>query len=146
VKIHHYKQYVNFSDVDMGGGLYHPRYLDYFDRARMSALRDNGIYFGELIHSGFALVVASLSIDYIRPSFFEEELHIYTVVRELSSKSIKVEQIITTKELSDIDHDLKNKSDIKSRVNVVLVCVSLGDKKSCNMPMHLKEKVELSIK
>lgn len=136
-KIHHYSQHVHFSDVDMGGGLYHPRYLDYLDRARLSALKDNGLSFGEFIQLGYALVVAGIEIKYIKPSFFEETLHIYTQISEVKERSLVVEQIITKQELKSEINILEEIANKVTSARIQLVCVSLKDKKSCQFPPEI---------
>ncbi len=142
MKVHHYSQFVHFSDVDMGGGMYHPRYLDYLDRARMSALKDKGVSFKELLHSGYALVVAEINTKYIKPAFFEDELNIYTRIVEVKEKYLKVEQIISKSRLESFDYAFEELKDITSKSIVTLVCVSLSDKKSCTFPKILENKLK----
>lgn len=132
--VHHYSQIVHFSDVDVGGVLYHPRYLDYLDRARLSALKDNGLSYGEFIQLGYALVVAEVQIKYLRPAFFEENLHIYSSISEVKDRILIVNQVISKQVLKT---EIQNIDEIENQVTnarITLVCINLKDKKSCKFP------------
>ena len=143
VPIFHYSQPVYFSDVDIGGVLYHPRYLDYYDRARNAAIKEKGISYLEFIRSGYALVVADAHIKYLRSVSFEQEIHIYSRFLKISNRSVTAEQIMSTQILApaELDDAFATKKHLINYLTVVWVCVKLNEMKSCTIPEEVKAKL-----
>lgn len=75
-----FRSRVYFSDTDAGGIVYHARYLDYAEHARTEMLRE---ILPELSQSGLKqenliFVVKSISIDYRRPGYLDDEIKVVT--------------------------------------------------------------------
>jgi acyl-CoA thioester hydrolase len=140
-RIYHYSQQVNFPDIDLGGGMYHGRYLDYLDRARQSILNEHGLSFGALLKSGIALVVVDASLKYLRPVFFEDQIHIYSRIVDRTSKSLTVEQITTKQAVGqDVLKDAPL-SELPERINaatIKIVCVDLKTHRAMAFPDFLE--------
>jgi acyl-CoA thioester hydrolase len=73
-----FRKLVDFCDVDLGGGLYHPNYYKYLDTARVTALSEVGVSFKAFFERNTALVVVSIDSRFIAPAFFEDNLKIVT--------------------------------------------------------------------
>lgn len=79
---------VNYSEIDQMGVVYHARYLPWLDVARTEYLRAGGISYRELEARGFLLVVGELSIRYLRPARYDDDLVIRASVREAGSRRV----------------------------------------------------------
>lgn len=56
------------------GIVYYAKYLEYFEVARTEMLRAHGLPYSHIEEQGFALPVASASIDYIKGAVYDDEL------------------------------------------------------------------------
>ncbi len=137
--IHHFKQTVNFPDIDAGGGMFHGRYLDYYDRARYDYFLGHGINLHELLLSGTALVVVEANARYLKPILLTDTLHIYSSPVLVGTKCIKFSQAMCT----DIPGEFKTVQALidakypKNFVEVSLVSVNLHEKKAISMPQSI---------
>jgi acyl-CoA thioester hydrolase len=136
-----YEQHVHFGDVDLGGGLYHPRYFDYFDRARIAALEELGSPFDAMLKAGAALVVASANIDYKKPVGFGQKVGISTSVARVSNKSFVCLQTLTADPTSRIIADER----VYARLEIVLVHVDLVRRVTTPLPPDLAERLRASV-
>ena len=78
---------VAYADTDAGGIVYHGRYIEIAERARMDVLRDVRFPDGDV---GF--VIRDLSIRYIKPLFLFDRFVVETTVVKLGVASLSVEQ------------------------------------------------------
>ncbi|MBS7540178.1 tol-pal system-associated acyl-CoA thioesterase [Ancylobacter lacus] len=89
---------VYYEDTDFTGIVYHANYLKFMERARSDHLRLIGVSQGELFGQaqeeapGFAFVVRSMSIDYVRPARFDDVLEVHTSPSEVAGASITLHQ------------------------------------------------------
>jgi acyl-CoA thioester hydrolase len=60
------------------GYVYYGNYAEYFEVARVEALRDLGITYREMEDSGIVLPVLDYKIKYVKPAFYDELLTIKT--------------------------------------------------------------------
>jgi acyl-CoA thioester hydrolase len=67
---------VYYEDTDSGGVVYYANYLKYLERARTEWLRNLGIEQDVLAKSaGVIFAVRALTIEYLRPARFNEQLY-----------------------------------------------------------------------
>ena len=78
---------IAYADTDAGGIVYHGRYIEIAERARMDVLRDVRFPDGDV---GF--VIRDLSIRYIKPLFLFDRFVVETTVVKLGVASLSVEQ------------------------------------------------------
>jgi tol-pal system-associated acyl-CoA thioesterase len=127
---------VNFEDVDAGGGVYHPNYLNFLERARSQMLRNMGYSFSKMLKQGLAFVVAENYQIYKKPAFLDDELVVTTQVVALKRSSLKVQQLIFKQEESEIP----KYDDQALAIHVAqlrLVCVDLSTKKPFEIPSDI---------
>lgn len=94
-RTHRFALRVYIEDTDLGGVVYHARYLGFLERARSDMLRCLGIDQRHAIESGTGVyAVAQLSIKYIRPAKLDDELLIETEVTHLGAVTCEVGQSI----------------------------------------------------
>ena len=88
MKKHIFNFSVAYADTDAGGIMYHGRYIEIAERARMDWLgkdaRPNPADVG--------LVIRNLSIRYIHPLFLADKFVVETVVTGVGAASVSVEQ------------------------------------------------------
>ena len=87
MKIHKFPFAIAYADTDAGGIVYHGRYIEIAERARMDILR--GIKFPD---GDVGFVVRDLSIRYVHPLFLSDTVIVETAVTKLGAASLSVEQ------------------------------------------------------
>jgi acyl-CoA thioester hydrolase len=81
---------VYHEDVDGSGLVYHANYLKFLERARTEWLRALGFEQTELAaRHDVAFVVRSLSIEYVKPALFNDELNVSVALAELKGGQIR---------------------------------------------------------
>src|ERR1700728_1091683 len=89
---------VYYEDTDFTGIVYHASYLRFMERGRTNYLRLIGADHRALFEAtekeapGFAFVVRSMSIDFLKPARMDDVLHIFTEPEEVKGASTTVRQ------------------------------------------------------
>jgi acyl-CoA thioester hydrolase len=89
---------VYYEDTDFTGVVYHANYLRYMERGRTNYLRllgaDHRALFEETEKEapGFAFVVRSMNIDFLKPARMDDMLQILTEPAEVKGASITLHQ------------------------------------------------------
>ena len=89
---------VYYEDTDFTGIVYHANYLRFMERGRTNYLRllgaDQHALFAEVQNEapGFAFVVRSMQIEYLKPARMDDVLDIVTVPAEIRGASITLAQ------------------------------------------------------
>ncbi len=138
MQTYYWQERADFADIDFGGGLYHGRYFNYFDRARQNILREHGVSFGQLLSRNVALVVVEANIRYMRPVRFEDHVHIYSRMIAHTKKSVTFDQLIAASQQPNAEE--MNFDEVADRVNravIKLVCVDLKSQRPINFPDEL---------
>lgn len=88
MKKHIFNFSVAYADTDAGGIMYHGRYIEIAERARMNWLGKNA----RPVANDVGLVIRNLDIKYIRPLFLADDFIVETVVTAVGAASVSVEQ------------------------------------------------------
>ena len=80
---------VRYAETDRMGYVYYGHYATYFEVARVETLRSLGFTYKKLEDEGILLPVASFSIKYIRPAYYDDLLTIKTTISELPTARIR---------------------------------------------------------
>ncbi len=107
---------VYLEDVDAGGIVYHANHLKYAERARTELLAAGGVSHAEMLKIGGGIVVAALTIRYLRPLRLEETLVVSTRIANIAAASADLEQQISVE------------GDCAAVLNVGLVCLGPAGK------------------
>jgi len=89
---------VYYEDTDFTGIVYHANYLRYMERGRTNYLRllgtDHRVLFEETEREspGFAFVVRSMSIEFLKSARMDDVLEIFTEPQEVKGASITLHQ------------------------------------------------------
>ena len=87
MKVHVFPFTIAYADTDAEGIVYHARYLEIAERARMNWLRGRVTVGGDV---GF--VVRELNIKYLQPLMVADEFVVETQMTDVGAASVKVEQ------------------------------------------------------
>lgn len=86
---------VYVEDTDLGGVVYHARYLHFFERARTEWLRARGIGQKRLREEeGLIFVVTDMDIKFRRPAMMDDELLVSAAVSEVGRARFRFTQDI----------------------------------------------------
>ncbi len=86
--VHDTQLRVRYAEVDQMGYVYYGNYAQYFEVARVEALRSLGASYRDLENAGILMPVSHYSIDYIRPAHYDDALTIRLEVPELPRSKI----------------------------------------------------------
>ncbi|MCO5132277.1 MAG: tol-pal system-associated acyl-CoA thioesterase [Xanthobacteraceae bacterium] len=95
---HHMRLRVYFEDTDAGGIVYHASFLRFMERGRTNYLRLLGTSQQALLAQarddapGFAFVVRSMAIDFLKPALLDDVLEVVTTTQEVRGASIRLFQ------------------------------------------------------
>ena len=126
---------VYYEDTDAGGVVYHAQYLNFFERCRTEWLRQLGYEQDELrTEQNTLFVVSSLSINYLQPALFNQQLNVTTEVTELgASRLIMKQQIIRQ---SDAENN-----EVLAQGSVTLACLDSNKFKPKRIPLMIRESL-----
>ena len=85
--VHKFPFAIAYADTDAGGIVYHGRYIEIAERARMNMLR--GIVYPD---GDLGFVVSELNIKYIRPLKLGDEFVVETTIARIGAASMDLEQ------------------------------------------------------
>lgn len=132
MKDKYYQARVYYSDTDSGGVVYHARYLNFFEKARVEFLRNYGISLSSLDKNlQILFIVSKASIEYLKPARLEDELFIFSEVKQVKNVSMIFDQYIRLNSPN---------GDIICKIEVKLGCVNSTTLRPSPMPVELKNK------
>jgi acyl-CoA thioester hydrolase len=89
---------VYYEDTDAGGVVYYANYLKFFERARTEFLRSTGFGQDALMRDpGIVFAVRSITVDYMKPALFNDELLVSSELAVVRRASMLFEQSISRK-------------------------------------------------
>jgi len=79
---------VRYGETDRMGYAYYGNYAEYFEVARVEALRSMGMNYKDIEDNGIILPVYTFSVKYFKPAFYDDMLTIKTTVKEMPKARI----------------------------------------------------------
>jgi acyl-CoA thioester hydrolase len=105
------------------GYVYYGNYAAYYEMGRVELLRMLGTSYREIEENGVMLPVRDLSIRYIRPAVYDEELSLTTTMNEMPDKRIH------------FTYELKNqKGEVLNKAETTLVFVDRETNRIVSVP------------
>ena len=95
---HHMQVRVYYEDTDFSGVVYHASYVRFMERGRTDYLRLIGVNHRDLFEQtaaeapGFAFVVRSMQIEFLKPARMDDVLEIVTAPQDVRGASITLHQ------------------------------------------------------
>jgi acyl-CoA thioester hydrolase len=122
---------VRYAETDQMGYCYYGNYAQYFEVARVEALRELGVNYKNIEEMGFLMPVLDFNIKYLKPAFYDEELTIMCNIPVLPGIRIKFE------------YETFNQN--KEKINfatTTLVFLDKNSKKPVNCPSIIIDKLK----
>jgi len=104
---------VYYEDTDFSGVVYHASYLRFMERGRTNYLRLLGADHRALFEQtqqeapGFAFVVRSMAIEFLKPARMDDVLEIVTRPLEVRGASIALQQLVTRAEVTLVEAQVR---------------------------------------
>ncbi len=80
---------VRFGETDLMGIVHHASYVGYMEVARVEWLRRRGVTYASWAQRGVHLAVVELSVKYVAPARFDDELDVETTLAEVRVASAR---------------------------------------------------------
>ncbi len=140
---------INFDLLDAGKALHHPNYLVVFERARAAALRLAGYSDMELWKAGYALTVAHIESQFLKPVLLGENVTVLTRLIEAGAATMAVHQSMIPlseehKESFVESYSVKREFLIHE-CSIKLCCVNLEKMRPRRFPQELVRALELEL-
>lgn len=126
---------VRYGETDRMGYVYYGNYASYFEVARVETLRKLGVSYKELEDDGVMLPVLDFKIRYYKPAYYDDELVIKTIIKEMPA--VRIYFLYQT---FNQDGELINEAEI------TLVFVSTKTQKPVKLPEDIKERFAVNFK
>jgi acyl-CoA thioester hydrolase len=94
---------VRYSETDKMGFCYYGNYAQYFEVARVEALRELGIVYKNLEENGILLPVTEFTISYKLPARYDDLLEIKTTITKLEGTRITFEYEVFNEDNSKLN-------------------------------------------
>ena len=128
---------VYYEDTDFTGIVYHANYLRYMERGRTNYLRLIGVDHRALFEAaekeapGFAFVVRSMTLDFLRPARMDDVLEIVTEPQEVLGASVTLRQRVMRGE------------ELLAGASVRVAFISAGRARPIPKPLRIAMKADL---
>ncbi len=121
---------VRYAETDKMEYVYYGRYAEYFEIARVEALRSLGITYRELEDSGILLPVLEYNVKFFKPVYYDEMITVKTVIPVLPAARIQFE------------YETFNNENVKvNSASTFLVFIRKETKKPCSAPESLLSRM-----
>lgn len=80
---------VRFGETDLMGIVHHGSYVTYMEVGRVEWLRRRGVVYAEWAKSGLHLAVVELTLRYLAPARFDDELDIEVLLGQVRAASVR---------------------------------------------------------
>ncbi|MFT5600849.1 MAG: acyl-CoA thioester hydrolase [Flavobacteriales bacterium] len=121
---------VRYSETDKMGFCYYGNYAQYFEVARVEAMRSLGVSYKSLEDDGILMPVIEFNIKYKKPAHYDDELIIKCQVPELPSSRIL------------FNYQTYKSDDLLNEAHTSLVFISKENNRPIRTPNHLLDKIK----
>lgn len=122
---------VRYSETDQMGFVYYGNYAQYFEVARVEALRSLKLSYKTLEENGIMLPVKSFHIDYFKPAYYDDLLTIDTLITEIPSVKLSFEY-----------RTLNQHGDVLNTAKVVLVFMNAITNRPMKPPIYFVDRLK----
>lgn len=123
---------VYYEDTDAGGVVYYANYLRFLERARTEMLRASGFEQDKLAQDhNIIFIVRKVTIDYLKPARFNEELTVNARITGLRKASMLFEQTIYNQQ-----------DDLLCEAEITIACISNKTMKPVSIPAFIISELD----
>jgi acyl-CoA thioester hydrolase len=123
---------VRYAETDQMGIVYHGNYFEFFEVARVEAIRQLGYTYADMEKEGVVMPIVEVHARYLRPALYDELLTIKTILKEMPV-NYKIE----------FHHEVLNENDeLLTTGRVILFFMESKTKKRHVMPENLSRKLQ----
>ena len=128
---HSFHKRVRYAETDKMGYLYYGHYAKYYEIGRVEALRHLGISYKDMEEKmGLMLPVLQLESRYISSAYYDDNIEIVTILKDMPTKLIA------------FDHELKNKEGkIINKAHIKLFFIEMSTGKRVSAPEQLVDRL-----
>lgn len=117
---------VRYGETDRMGYAYYGNYAQYFEVARVEALRELGFTYKKLEDDGILLPVLNYSVKYISPAYYDDLITVRTYIKSVPSARIHFEYEVYNEDQKLI-----------TQAETTLVFISATNNKPCKPPQEM---------
>ncbi len=129
--INEFKKRVRYGETDKMGYLYYGHYPKLYEIGRVEMLRELGLPYVKIEDEmNIMLPVLSVEAKYLKPAYYDEELTIKSILKEMPSKMISIHAEI-----------LNESQEVIHRALVKLFFIDMKTGKRISAPKELTEKL-----
>ncbi len=132
---YNYELRSRYSETDKMGYVYHGKFLEYFEVARVEMIRSYGIDYRELEDAGVMLPVVEANLEFISPVYYDEPIVIEVLVFDRPSIRMKTFYNVMAK-----NRDMKC-----ARGQVTLFFMDENSRKPTRAPAYFLNKFDKAI-
>ena len=129
-KSHLYYFRVQYEDTDIGGIVYHAKYLNFIERARSALIRKLGFPAEELLKKNLSIVVKKLYCEWQKSCTLGDVIYVKTNLVQCKKASLVLNQLIFN------DHDNKTLTETE-----VTLCFLNKNMKATRIPENLSKSL-----
>ncbi len=122
---------VRYGETDRMGYAYYGHYAEYFEVARVEALRSLGMNYKDMEDGGIILPVYTFSMKYFKPAFYDDMLTIKTTIPKLPEARILFEY-----------ETYNDKKELLNKGETTLVFIDRKTNKPTSAPKEFIEKIK----
>lgn len=122
---------VRYGETDQMGFVYYGNYAQYFEVARVEALRKLGLSYKQFEENGILMPVLDFKCKFIRSAYYDDILSIKTIIREMPQVRIKFEYEVYNQQKA-----------LVCTGETTLVFIYKSNNKPCRTPIELVEKLK----
>ena len=122
---------VRYGETDRMGYAYYGHFAEYFEVARVEALRALGINYKDVEDSGIILPVYTFSVKFFKPAYYDDMLTIKTTIKEIQQARIYFEY-----------ETYNEKKELLNKGETTLVFIDTKSNKPTSPPENFIEKIK----
>lgn len=128
---HTHQLRVRYAETDQMGFVYYGIYAQYYEVARVEAMRDLGIHYADIEREfGIWMPVMEMHVRFLRPARYDDLLTIHTTIPSLPDRDIRFR------------YEIKNEQGILLNGAVVRLCfLEASSQKRISAPPFIKESL-----
>lgn len=127
---HQTKIRVRYSETDQMGYVYNGNYATYYEIGRTEMMRSLGMNYKKMEESGVMLPLLDLKCKFIKPAYYDQELTLKTMVKELPGVRMT------------FDYEIYNEAEELINIgSTTLVFFDMEKKRPCHPPTYFMDNV-----